>query len=269
MIAQFEQERPRLRAIAHRMLGSFAEADDALQDAWLRVDRAGTAEVENPAAWLTTVVGRVCLNMLRDRREHAHEMPDPVIEKSEEPEQQAVAKDQVGLAMLIVLDTLKPDERLSFVLHDMFAVPFDDIAPVLGKTPAAVRQLASRARKRVQDRPQPNVDMATQREVVGAFLKASREGDLEGLVAVLHPDVLLRAGALSVVGGREVAGRASLFRRFAARASIEFVVVGGEIGFVARVDGRPFSVMAFTVRDGRVAAIYVIQDEQQLSSIIP
>jgi RNA polymerase sigma factor (sigma-70 family) len=183
LIAQFEQERTRLRAIAHRMLGSFAEADDALQDAWLRVERADTSGIDNPAAWLTTVVGRVCLNMLRDRREHAFEMPDPVVETGEEPEQRAVAKDQVGLAMLIVLDSLKPDERLAFVLHDMFAVPFDDIAPLIDKTPAAARQLASRARKRVQDRPRPNVDLPKQREVVQAFLKASQEGDLEGLVA--------------------------------------------------------------------------------------
>ncbi|WP_394620909.1 sigma-70 family RNA polymerase sigma factor [Lentzea sp. JNUCC 0626] len=269
MIAQFEQERPRLRAIAHRMLGSFAEADDAVQDAWLRADRADTSEIDNPAAWLTTVVSRVCLNMLRDRREHAHEMPDPVIEKSEEPEQQAVTSDQVGLAMLIVLDSLKPDERLSFVLHDMFAVPFDDIAPLIEKTPATARQLASRARKRVQERPRPNADLATQREAVTAFLSAAREGDLERLVAVLHPDALLRAGALEVVGGRKVAGRASLFRQYAAKAEIEFAVIGGEIGFITRVGGRPFSVMAFTVRDGRIAAIHVIQDEQQLASIIP
>lgn len=269
MIAQFEQERTRLRAIAHRMLGSFAEADDALQDAWLRVERADTSEVDNPAAWLTTVVGRVCLNMLRDRREHAFEMPDPVIETGEEPEQQAVAKDQVGLAMLIVLDSLKPDERLAFVLHDMFAVPFDDIAPLIEKTPATARQLASRARKRVQDRPQPNVDLPKQREVVRAFIKASREGDLEGLVAVLHPDAVLRAGALEVIGGRNVAGRAGLFRRFAARTSVEFVVIGGEAGFITWVDGVLFSIMAFTVRDARIAAIHVIQDKEQLAALVP
>ncbi|MET9230703.1 sigma-70 family RNA polymerase sigma factor [Lentzea sp. NPDC003310] len=269
MIAQFEQERTRLRAVAHRMLGSFAEADDALQEAWLRVDRADTSEIDNPAAWLTTVVGRVCLNMLRDRREHAHEMPDPVIDVGDEPEQQAVANDQVGLAMLIVLDSLKPDERLAFVLHDMFAVPFDDIAPLIDKTPATARQLASRARRRVQDRPQPDVDLPQQREVVRAFLRASREGDLEGLVAVLHPDVVLRAGDLQVVGGRAVAGRASLFRKYAGLASVEFAVIGGEAGFVTRVDGVLFSVMAFTVRDGQIAAIHVIQDEKQLAALIP
>ncbi|MCX2947660.1 sigma-70 family RNA polymerase sigma factor [Lentzea sp. NEAU-D7] len=269
MIAEFEQERTRLRAIAHRMLGSFAEADDALQDAWLRVERADTSQIENPAAWLTTVVGRVCLNMLRDRREHAFEMPDPVVETGEEPEHQAVAKDQVGLAMLIVLDSLKPDERLAFVLHDMFAVPFDDIAPLIGKTPAAARQLASRARKRVQDRPRPNVDLPAQREVVRAFLKASREGDLEGLVAVLHPDAVLRAGALEVIGGRTVAGRAALFSRYATTAVAEFAVIGGEAGFIARVDGVPFSLMAFTVRDGQIVAIHVIQDKEQLAALVP
>ena len=269
MIAQFEQERPRLRAIAHRMLGSFAEADDALQEAWLRVERADTSEVENQAAWLTTVVGRVCLNMLRDRREHAFEMPDPVIDTREEPEQQAVAKDEVGLAMLIVLDTLKPDERLAFVLHDMFAVPFDDIAPLIDKTPTATRQLASRARKRVQDRPQPNVDLPKQREVVRAFLKASKEGDLEGLVSVLHPEVVLRAGALEVIGGRTVASRATTFRRFATTAEVQFALIGGEAGFVSWVDGVLFSVMSFTVRDGQIAAIHVIQDKEQLAALVP
>ncbi|WP_256557532.1 sigma-70 family RNA polymerase sigma factor [Lentzea sp. HUAS12] len=269
MIAQFEQERTRLRAIAHRMLGSFAEADDALQDAWLRVERADPGEIDNPAAWLTTVVGRVCLNMLRDRREHAFEMPDPVIDVSEEPEHRAVANDEVGLAMLIVLDSLKPDERLAFVLHDLFAVPFDDIAPLIDKTPAATRQLASRARRRVQDKPRPDVGLPQQREVVRAFLRASREGDLEGLVSVLHPDVVLRAGALEVLGGRNVAGRAGLFRTFAARATEQFAVVGNEIGFIARVDGVPFSIMAFTVRDGRIVAIHVIQDRRQLAALVP
>ncbi|GHH58464.1 sigma-70 family RNA polymerase sigma factor [Lentzea cavernae] len=269
MIAQFEQERTRLRAIAHRVLGSFAEADDALQDAWLRVQRTDTSEIENPAAWLTTVVGRVCLNMLRDRREHAFEMPDPVIETGEEPEQRAVANDQVGLAMLIVLDSLKPDERLAFVLHDMFAVPFDDIAPLIDKTPATARQLASRARKRVQDRPQPDADLPKQRQVVQAFLRASRDGDLEGLVSVLHPDVVLRAGALEVIGGRNVAGRAQLFRKYAAVAAVEFALVGDEIGFVTRVDGVPFSLMSFTVRGGRIVAIHVIQDREQLAALLP
>ncbi|MFI6094057.1 sigma-70 family RNA polymerase sigma factor [Lentzea sp. NPDC051213] len=268
MIAQFEQERTRLRAVAHRMLGSFAEADDALQDAWIRVEKADTSEVENPQGWLTTVVARVCLNMLRDRREHAFEMPDPVIDKAEEPEQQAVAKDEVGLAMLIVLDSLKPDERLAFVLHDMFAVPFDDIAPLIDKTPATTRQLASRARKRVQDRPQPNVDLPKQREVVSAFLKASREGDLEGLVSVLHPDVTLRAGDLEVLGARTVAGRASTFRRFATTAEVRPVLIGGEAGFLSWVDGVLFSAMSFTVRDDKIVAIHVIQDREQLAALI-
>nr|WP_154697897.1 sigma-70 family RNA polymerase sigma factor [Lentzea guizhouensis] len=268
MIAEFEQERSRLRAVAHRMLGSFAEADDALQEAWLRVQRADTSEVENPQGWLTTVVARVCLNMLRDRREHAHEMPDPVVDAAQEPEQLAVAKDQVGLAMLVVLDTLKPDERLAFVLHDMFAVPFDDIAPLIDKTPAATRQLASRARKRVQDRPQPNVDVPKQREVVNAFLKAAREGDLEGLISVLHPDVTLRAGSLEVVGARQVAGRASTFRRFAGTAEIREVLVGGEAGFVSWVDGELFSLMAFTVQDDRIVAIHVVQDRAQLAGLV-
>ncbi|MFC3896730.1 sigma-70 family RNA polymerase sigma factor [Lentzea rhizosphaerae] len=268
MIAQFEQERTRLRAVAHRMLGSFTEADDALQEAWIRVERADTSEVENPAAWLTTVVGRVCLNMLRDRRDHAFEMPDPVIDVREEPEHQAVAGDEVGLAMLIVLDTLKPDERLAFVLHDMFAVPFDDIAPLIDKTPATTRQLASRARKRVQERPRANDDLPKQREAVNAFLKASREGDLEGLVSVLHPEVVLRAGALEVIGGRAVAARASTFRKFATAAEIRFAVIGGDAGFVSWVDGVLFSAMAFTVQDGQITAIHVIQDKEQLARLV-
>ncbi|SER83916.1 RNA polymerase, sigma subunit, ECF family [Lentzea xinjiangensis] len=269
MIAQFEQERTRLRAIAHRVLGSFAEADDAVQEAWLRVERADTSEVENPAAWLTTVVARVCLNMLRDRREHAHEMPDPVIDAAEEPEQLVLRQDEVGLAMLIVLDTLKPDERLAFVLHDMFAVPFDDIASLIDKTPATARQLASRARRRVQDRPAPDVDLPKQWEAVNAFLKASREGDLEDLVSVLHPDVVLRAGALEVTGARTVAGRAGAFRKFSRSAEIRYALIGGEAGFLAMVDGVLFSAMAFTVRDGRIAAIHVIQDKEQLAAIVP
>jgi RNA polymerase sigma factor (sigma-70 family) len=268
VIAQFEQERTRLRAVAHRMLGSFAEADDALQEAWIRVEKADTSEVENPQGWLTTVVARVCLNMLRDRKDHAFEMPDPVIDVHEEPEHQAVARDEVGLAMLIVLDTLKPDERLAFVLHDMFAVPFDDIAPLIDKTPAAARQLASRARKRVQDRPAPNADLPKQREVVNAFLKASREGDLEGLVSVLHPDVVLRAGDLEVIGGRTVAGRASTFRKYATMAEVQFALIGGELGFVTRVDGVLFSAMAFTVRDDKIVAIHVIQDKEQLAALV-
>ncbi|SDG12585.1 RNA polymerase sigma-70 factor, ECF subfamily [Lentzea fradiae] len=268
MLAQFEQERTRLRAVAHRVLGSFTEADDALQEAWLRVQRADTSEVDNPAAWLTTVVARVCLSMLRDRREHAFEMPDPVIDTAEQPEHLAVTSDELGLAMLIVLDTLKPDERLAFVLHDMFAVPFDDIAPLIGKTPAAARQLASRARRRVQDRPVPDVDLPKQREVVRAFLTASREGDLKGLVAVLHPDVVLRAGALEIIGGRAVAERARLFRRFAATAEIRFAVIGGEAGFISRVGGAPVSAMAFTVRNGQVVAIHVIEDQDQLASLL-
>jgi RNA polymerase sigma-70 factor (ECF subfamily) len=195
-------------------------------------------------------------------------MPDPVIDTKEEPEYQAVAKDEVGLAMLVVLDTLKPDERLAFVLHDMFAVPFDDIAPLIDKTPTTTRQLASRARKRVQDRPQPNVDLPKQREVVNAFLRASREGDLEGLVSVLHPDVTLKAGALEVIGGRTVAGRASLFRKYATMAEIQFALIGGEIGFVTRLNGVLFSAMAFTVRDDKIVAIHVIQDKEQLAALV-
>lgn len=266
---QFEANRGHLRAVAYRMLGSQTEAEDAVQETWLRLSRSDADAIENLGGWLTTVVGRVCLNMLRDRKEHAFEMPDPVIDTREEPEHLAVAADEVGLAMLVVLDALKPDERLAFVLHDMFAVPFDDIAPLIDKTPTTTRQLASRARKRVQDRPQPNVDLPKQREVVNAFLRASREGDLEGLVSVLHPDVTLKAGALEVIGGRTVAGRASLFRKYATMAEIQFALIGDEIGFVTWVDGVLFSAMAFTVRDDKIVAIHVIQDKEQLAALIP
>src|SRR5438105_5580678 len=199
---RFEEHRAHLRAVAYRMLGSLIEGDDAVQDTWLRVSRAGASEVENPGGWLTTIVARICLNMLRSRNTRREEslgahLPDPIISPDGElqPEEEALLADSVGLALLVVLDTLAPTERLAFILHDMFEVPFEEIAPMVGRTPAAARQLASRARRRVKGAhiPAPDPDFSRQREVVDAFFLAARGGDFDGLVALLHPDVVLRA----------------------------------------------------------------------------
>jgi RNA polymerase sigma-70 factor, ECF subfamily len=261
----FEVHRPHLHAVATRILGSRAEADDALQEAWLRVNRADTSAVENMGGWLTTVVSRVCLTMIdarKRRREEALEagrLPDPVIlpvdDGAPDPEGEALAADAVGAALLVVLETLQPAERLAFVLHDMFAVSFEDIAPIVDRSPAAARQLASRARRRVQgaDRDAPAAD----REVVDAFLAAGRSGDFERLLAVLDPGVVLRAddgsGALQIVeGAREVATRA---RYNSARREAHAAIIDGAAGFVATEAGVPVAVLAFTVVDGRVAAI--------------
>ncbi|MCW3845346.1 RNA polymerase sigma factor SigJ [Micromonospora yasonensis] len=278
---RFEQQRPQLRAVAYRMLGSHAEADDAVQEAWLRLARTDTSGVDNLAAWLTTVVARVCLNTLRSRRNHPEEpldvrMPDPVVrtEETDDPAYAAVLADSVGLAMLVVLDTLTPTERLAFVLHDMFAVPFEEIGDMIDRTPAAARQLASRARRRVQGRaPAPDPDLTRQRAVVDAFLAAARDGDFDGLVAVLHPDVVLRAdgGATRtrhttvLTGARTVAAQAATFGRFSPFARP--VLVNGAAGVLVSAAGRPLSVMAFTVTDGRIAAIDVIADPERLGRL--
>jgi RNA polymerase sigma-70 factor (ECF subfamily) len=279
LVDRFERQRPRLRAVAYRMLGSLSEADDAVQEAWLRLSRADTSEVSNLAAWLTTVVARVCLNMLRSRAMRREEplevhVPDPVVSREDglDPEQQALLAEGVGLALLVVLETLAPAERLAFVLHDMFAVPFEEIAPIVGRSPAAARQLASRARRRVQGAaPVPDPDVTRQREVVDAFFAAARGGDFEALVAVLDPDVVLRSdrGALpgSVVlrGAEMVAGQAIMFAgpsRIARPA-----LVNGVAGVVVTIDGEPVSVMAFTVTDGRVVAIDALGDPERLSQL--
>ncbi|HEY7283693.1 MAG TPA: RNA polymerase sigma factor SigJ [Actinomycetota bacterium] len=278
---RFEEQRPRLRAVAYRMLGSVAEAEDALQEAWIRVRRADASEVENLGGWLTTVVARVCLNMLRSRSTRAEEpldihMPDPIVGAADaaDPEQQALMADSVGLAMLVVLETLSPAERLAFVLHDMFAVPFDEIAPMVERSPEAARQLASRARRRVQGAPiSPDADLAEQRRVVNAFFAAAHEGDFEGLVAVLDPDVILRSdggatrkGATAVVhGAREVASRAAGFTHLA--PFVRPAVVNGVAGVVVVPQGRPFSVMSFTVRGGRIVEIDVLADPERLARL--
>ncbi|GAA4204737.1 RNA polymerase sigma factor SigJ [Microbispora amethystogenes] len=278
---RFEEHRTRLRAVAYRMLGSMSEADDAVQDAWLRVSRAGAGGVENLGAWLTTVVARVCLNVLRSREQRREEhlgvrVPDPVIdpESGADPEHEAVLADSVGLALLVVLETLSPAERLAFVLHDMFAVPFEDIAPMIDRSPAAARQLASRARRRVRGQaPAPDPDLARQRAVVEAFLAAARDGDFDGLVAVLAPDVVLRSdGGVArarhstvVTGARAVAAQAVTFGSLSPYARP--ALVNGAAGVVVVANGRPLSVMAFTVTDGRIAAIDVLSDPGRLARL--
>ncbi|MFI6659928.1 sigma-70 family RNA polymerase sigma factor [Streptomyces sp. NPDC050523] len=275
----FEEHRPRLRAVAYRMLGSLAEADDALQDAWLRVDRADTADVGNPAGWLTTVVARVCLNMLRSR-EHRREEPleeggaaEAVPAAAVDPEEEVLLADQVGLALLVVLDTLSPAERVAFVLHDSFGVPFDEIAPLLDKTPAAVRQLASRARRRVRGAPLPQADAVRQRQVVGAYLAATRGGDLDALVALLHPDVVLRADRavvptpepILVTGSRPVAegAMASMGRaRFA-----DVVLVDGQVGMAMLERGRVRVVLRFAFDAGLITGIDVIAEPERLRGL--
>ena len=278
---RFEANRAHLRGVAYRMLGSLPEADDAVQEAWIRLSRTDTSDVENLQAWLTTVVGRVCLNMLRSRttrRESSLEnhVPDPVVSREDgvDPEQEALLGDSVGLAMLVVLEALTPPERVAFVLHDVFAVPFEDIAPIVGRTPTATRQLASRARRRVQGAPEPDVDLDGQWAVVDAFLAAARDGDFGRLVAVLDPEVVLRADggpdrpqlASLLHGAQAVAEQAMTFRRFAASATR--VLVNGIPGGVAwSPDGRPFAVLALTVQRGRIVAIDVLADPDRLARL--
>jgi RNA polymerase sigma-70 factor (ECF subfamily) len=278
---EFEEHRSRLRAVAYRMLGSLSEADDAVQETWLRLNRTGADEVENLGGWLTTVVARVSLNMLRSRRTRREEplemrMPEPIVDRADgtNPEHEALLADSVGLAMLVVLETLNPAERLAFVLHDMFAVPFDEIAPIVDRSPDATRQLASRARRRVQGEPAvPDADLDTQREVLDAFLAAAREGDFEALVAVLDPDVVLRAdrggvpsGAPRVVRGAENVARGALAF---SRQDIEVrpALVNGAVGTVTFREGQPFAIAGFTIRNRRVAEMDIIADPERLSRI--
>ena len=273
---RFEEQRPRLRAVAYRMLGSLSEADDAVQDAWLRLSRTDTSGVENLGAWLTTVVARVSLNMLRSRktrREQSLEvhLPDPVVDRVDgtDPEHEALLADAVGLALLVVLETLAPAERLAFVLHDMFAVPFDDIAPIVDRSPEAARQLASRARRRVRGAAVPSdVDLAAQWEVVDAFLAAARDGNFDELVAVLDPEVVLRAdgGATGlsreVRGAETVAGQALLWSDVG--LGLRRALINGAPGIVSTRDGQPFSVGAVTVRDGKIIEIDILADPERV-----
>jgi RNA polymerase sigma factor (sigma-70 family) len=287
---RFEEHRAHLRAVAYRMLGSLTDADDAVQDTWLRLSRSGAAEVENLGGWLTTIVARVCLNMLRSRHLRREEalgvhLPDPLVRPvvspavgpapERQPEEEALLADSVGLALLVVLDTLTPAERLAFVLHDMFALPFEEIAPMVGRTPAAARQLASRARRRVKgaEIPAPDPDLARQREVVDAFFAAARAGDFDALVAVLHPGVVLRAdvgtrlpGAATVFRGpAAVAGQALLGAR--PDAHLHPALVNGAAGVVITVRRRPIAVMGFTVTGRRIAEIDAIADPARVRTI--
>jgi RNA polymerase sigma factor (sigma-70 family) len=271
---RFEEHRGHLRAVAYRMLGSLAEADDAVQEAWLHLGRSGADGVENLGGWLRTVVARVCLDRLRARRSRPEELagvrlPDPIVDHQDgvDPEHQALLADSVGLALLVVLDTLRPAERVAFVLHDLFAVPFTEIAPLLGRSPAATRQLASRARRRVRGAaPAPDADLGRQRAVVGAFLAASRAGDFDALVAVLDPDVVLRADQAGVFrevrGAGAVASAALGFAGLAAHARL--ALVNGAAGLVSAPRGRPVSVLGFTVAGGRIAEIDILADPERL-----
>jgi RNA polymerase sigma-70 factor, ECF subfamily len=265
---EFEEHKPHLRAVAYRMLGSFSESDDALQEAWLRIRDHDPASVRNMRAWLTTVVARVCLNMLRSRREAY--VPDPVVSLSDagDPEQEALLADSVGLALLVVLDTLGPAERLAFVLHDVFGVPFADIATALNRSEAAAQQLARRARRRVRGAPEPDRDLARQRSVVDAFFAASRDGDFEGLLEVLDPGVVLRidGGALRPSrvshGAGAVASHTATYSRL--YPFVRPALVNGAAGAVVAPYGRVFSVMGFVVSGGRIVAIHVLADPERL-----
>ena len=274
----FEEHRTRLRAVAYRMLGSLSEADDAVQEAWLRLSRSDASEIDNLGGWLTTVVARVALNMLRSRTTRREEplgvrIPDPIVDPADgtDPEHEALLADSVGLALLVVLETLSPAERLAFVLHDMFAMPFDEIAPIVQRSPQATRQLASRARRRVQGaRTVPDPDLDRQREVLDAFLAASREGDFDALVAVLDPDVVLHqalgGGVTREVRGAEaVAGQAQMYSRLG--LAVHHALVNGAVGLVATRDGRPFSVGAITVRDGKIVEMDWLADPERVAQI--
>jgi RNA polymerase sigma factor (sigma-70 family) len=276
---RFEENRPRLRAVAYRMLGSVSEADDAVQDAWLRLSRTEADEIENLPAWLTTVVARVSLDMLRSRRSRGEQplgphVPDPIVSAADggDPEHEALLADSVGLALLVVLDTLAPPERLAFVLHDMFAVPFDEIAPIVGRSPGAARKLASRARRRVQGtKAVPDADVSRQQELADAFLAAARRGDFDALVAALDPDVVLRVDggaarpSTEVRTAKAVAERVLVFRGLAGFARP--ALVNGAAGFVVARGGRPVVVAGFTVADGRIVEIDLLTDPDRLADL--
>jgi len=278
----FEQNRPRLRAVAYRMLGSVAEADDAVQEAWLRFSQSDASDVDNLGAWLTTIVARISLNMLRSRNTRREEpldvhVPDPVISRADgtNPEDQALLADSVGLALQVVLETLTPAERLAFVLHDTFGLPFEEIAPLVGRTPATARQLASRARRRVRgaDVQAPDRDIARQREVVDAFFAAAHGGDFDALVAVLDPDVVARIdGGTARPGASEVLrGAATVARNTLAIASIAApkhpVMVNGAAGVIITLGGQPMAVMGFTISRGKIVEIDAITDPDRLSRL--
>jgi RNA polymerase sigma factor (sigma-70 family) len=276
---RFEQHRRRLQAVAYRMLGSLTEADDAVQEAWLRLSRADASGVDNLGAWLTTIVARVSLNMLRARHSRPEEplgqhLPEPVIDPAEgtSPEHEALLADAVGLALLVVLDALSPSERLAYVLHDMFDVPFDEIAPIVERSPQAARQLASRARRRVRGAAPPHDgDLSAQRAAVDAFLAASRDGDFDALIAVLHPDVVYRAdrgprlGSVKLRGAAAVAAQAMAFSPTG--VLVKRALINGTPGVVSSRDGQPFSLIAFTVTAGQITEIDILMDPDRLRQL--
>src|SRR5215217_7287731 len=283
---RFEADRTHLRAVAYRMLGSLSEADDAVQEAWLRLSRSDTSSIQNLGGWLTTVVGRVCLDMLRSRRSRREEplgvpqvgvhVPEPIVSRADglDPEHEALLADSVGLALLVVLEMLSPAERLAFVLHDMFSAPFEEIAPIVGRSPNATKMLASRARRRVQGAAtSADADLTRQREVVDAFLAAARGGDFDALVAVLDPDVVLRidGGAVraglsrEVRGVRAVAEQTLTFSRLS--PFVRPALVNGAAGVVVAPRGRPFAVMGFTVRRGKIVEIDVLANPARLRQL--
>ena len=278
---RFEANRSHLRGVAYRMLGSLSDADDAVQEAWIRFSRADTGAIDDLRAWLTTVVGRVCLNMLRSRKTRREvsletHVPDPIVSPVEgiDPEWEALLGDSIGLALVVVLDSLTPAERVAFVLHDIFAIPFEEIAPIVGRTPTAARKLASRARRQVQDAPVPDVDLDGQWAVVDAFLAASRAGAFDRLLAVLAPDAVLRSDGGTarpelnshVHGARAIAEQAWTFRQFADTATR--ILVNGIPGGVAWApDGRPYAILALTVRGGKIVAIDILADPERLGKL--
>jgi RNA polymerase sigma factor (sigma-70 family) len=277
---EFERHRPHLRAVAYRMLGSLSDADDVVQEAWLRLSRSDVASVENMRGWLTTVVARLSLDELRARKARREQsgyewLPDPIISHRDgvDPEQEALLADSVGLALLVVLETLTPPERLAFVLHDVFAVPFDEIAPIVGRSPEAARQLASRARCRIRsERTVPDADLDTQRKVFDAFLAAAREGNFERLLELLDPDVVLRADSGPLAGGLQeirgagaVAGQVATFAQLV--QDVRPALVNGAVGAVSFMNGEPFSLGAITVRGGKIVEIDILADPERLREL--
>jgi RNA polymerase sigma factor (sigma-70 family) len=278
LAVEFEHHRPRLRAVAYRLLGSLAEADDAVQEAWLRLARTDSGEIVNLAAWLTTVTGRVCLDALRSRAARREDplpahLPDPIVGHDDDPEHQVLLADAVGLALQVVLESLTPAERLAFVLHDMFGLPFEQIGPLVDRTPGAAKKLASRARQRVRAAPRSGGDPAEHRRAVDAFRNAAAGGDLGDLLAILDPDVLLRADTdarplRTLRGATAVAGQAAAFRRAAAgSANVRPVLIDGQPGLAGVRDGRPISLMSFTVAGGRIVGIDILSDPARLARL--
>jgi RNA polymerase sigma factor (sigma-70 family) len=278
LAGRFEEHRGHLQAVAYRMLGSRSEADDAVQEAWLRLSRSDADQVENLGGWLTTVVARISLNMLRSRKARREEpmslqVSDPVADPAggTDPENEALLADSVGLALLVVLERLSPPERLAFVLHDMFAVPFQEIAPIVDRSPDATRQLASRARRRVRgERASVDADLSRQREVVDAFLAAAREGEFDALVELLDPDIVLRADLGGGVfqelhGAKAVASQAQAYARLG--LDVHHALINGKAGFVAMRDGRPFSLGGVTIRDGKIVEMEFLSDPERLAGL--